>query len=82
MGSYTACYPEHDPENSHVKSIVNMDFVYQTGGDPHHFRYHVSLHPTVLGRALLGNMRLSYTTYTPWTVRVILKYRAVRGWFN
>ncbi len=37
LSSYTACYPEHDLENQHVKSIVNMDFVYQIGRDPHHF---------------------------------------------
>ena len=43
LSSYTACYPEHDPENRHVKSIVNMDYVYQTARDPHHFKYYVSL---------------------------------------
>ena len=44
LGSYTACYPEQDPENRHVKSIVNMDFVFQTGRDPHHFKYYVRVH--------------------------------------
>ena len=46
LSSYTNCYPEQDPENRHVKSIVNMDFVYQPGRDPHHFKYYVSLHLT------------------------------------
>jgi hypothetical protein len=43
LSSYTACYPEFDQENTHVKSIVNMDFVNQPGQDPHHFKYYVSL---------------------------------------
>lgn len=54
LSSYTACYPEHDLENQHVKSIVNMDFVYQIGKDPHHFTYYVSVFTHRLARLLTG----------------------------
>ncbi|CAL5224099.1 g6728 [Coccomyxa viridis] len=39
LAAYTGCFPEHDPENRHVKALVNMDFVYQIAG-PHHFTYY------------------------------------------
>lgn len=42
LAAYTACYPEQDAENAHVKSMVNMDHVWQPGQDPHHFEYFVS----------------------------------------
>ena len=42
LAAYTACYPEQDAENAHVKSIVNMDHVWHPGQDPHHFKYYVS----------------------------------------
>lgn len=42
LASYTACYPEQDLENTHVKSIANMDHVWRPGQDPHHFKYYVS----------------------------------------
>ena len=51
LASFTACYPENDLENRHIKSIVNMDFVSHAGGTPHHFGHYVSLHQTYLGRA-------------------------------
>ena len=43
LESYTACYPEQDLENTHIKSIVNMDHVWRPGQDPHHFKYYVNL---------------------------------------